>query len=136
MIAASPAVHRLKGTRGAVERAVAAVWDGAEVEEWFEYGGDPYKFKVRAEVTSAGFSQDDWDLIVKVALATKNVRSHLDTVSLSLTNQTRTPLFGAATLAINTLEVFPRSVDELTQNSAVPLFGGAAVALHIIEVYP
>lgn len=34
------------GTRGAVEELLADIYQGAEVEEWFEYGGEPNYFRV------------------------------------------------------------------------------------------
>lgn len=39
-------VHRYKGTKYAVETALRSVYDTVRVTEWFEYGGEPYHFKV------------------------------------------------------------------------------------------
>ena len=39
-------VHRRMGSRTAVETALSDVWPYSVVEEWFEYGGDPYHFRV------------------------------------------------------------------------------------------
>lgn len=39
-------VHRRMGSRTAVETAISDVWPYSIVEEWFEYGGDPYHFRV------------------------------------------------------------------------------------------
>lgn len=136
VIAASPAVHRLKGTRGAVERAVAAVWDGAEVEEWFEYGGDPFKFRIRAELIDKGFSEEDWNLIIKVVFAAKNVRSHLDTVALRFTQNSQSPVYGAALISSHAIEVLPRLPEDLSQQAAVPRFAAFLSAAHTIEIQP
>jgi phage tail P2-like protein len=50
MLAASPEIHRLKGTRGAVERALAALGAVTEITEWFETTpkGTPGTFDVIA----------------------------------------------------------------------------------------
>ena len=36
-------VHRHRGTKAAVERAISAIYPNPKVLEWFEYGGDPYQ---------------------------------------------------------------------------------------------
>ncbi len=39
-------IHRYKGTKYAVEAALKGVYNEAFVKEWFEYGGEPFHFKV------------------------------------------------------------------------------------------
>lgn len=39
-------VHQYKGTKYAVETALRSVYETVRVTEWFEYGGEPYHFKV------------------------------------------------------------------------------------------
>lgn len=39
------------GTRGAVEELLADIYQGAEVEEWFEYGGEPNYFCVAIDIS-------------------------------------------------------------------------------------
>ncbi len=39
-------VHQYKGTKYAVETALRSVYETIRVTEWFEYGGEPYHFKV------------------------------------------------------------------------------------------
>ena len=39
------------GTRGAVEELLADIYQGAEVEEWFEYGGEPTYFRVAIDIS-------------------------------------------------------------------------------------
>ena len=39
------------GTRGAVEELLADIYQGAEVEEWFEYGGKPNYFRVAIDIS-------------------------------------------------------------------------------------
>jgi phage tail P2-like protein len=59
VIRGSVQVHRLKGTKGAVVQALASLGVEGNVSEWFEYGGDPYTFRIDAlieEVFEAGFN--------------------------------------------------------------------------------
>ena len=39
------------GTRGTVEELLADIYQGAEVEEWFEYGGKPNYFRVAIDIS-------------------------------------------------------------------------------------
>ena len=39
-------VHKRMGSRTAVETAISDVYPYSIVEEWFEYGGDPYHFRI------------------------------------------------------------------------------------------
>lgn len=39
------------GTRGAVEELLADIYQGAEVEEWFEYGAEPNYFRVAIDIS-------------------------------------------------------------------------------------
>jgi len=39
-------VHKSKGTVYAVEQVIQDMFGDGEVQEWFEYGGEPYHFKV------------------------------------------------------------------------------------------
>lgn len=39
------------GTRGAIEELLADIYQGAEVEEWFEYGGEPNYFRVAIDIS-------------------------------------------------------------------------------------
>lgn len=39
------------GTRGAVEELLTDIYQGAEVEEWFEYGGEPNYFRVAIDIS-------------------------------------------------------------------------------------
>lgn len=87
VIASSFEVHKRKGTIGSVERAVAAVWGDARVLEWFDYAGDPYKFRVHLQVEIEGFDLSTWDEVEEVVEATKNARSHLETVAVFLTSR-------------------------------------------------
>lgn len=71
-------VHRHLGTVGAVKRAISDVWDAFSLEEWFDYGGDPYHFRVA--VADNDFTISKREEARKLINATKNVRSTLDDI--------------------------------------------------------
>ncbi len=66
------------GTAASVEEAVATIFGIGEIEEWFEYGGEPYHFKVN---TSNINSTDEMiQQLTDIVSTMKNVRSHLESV--------------------------------------------------------
>ena len=69
-------VHRHLGTPGAVERALSDIYPGSEVEEWYNYGGDPYYFRVLLDVTAQRVSISHDDIIQAIKIF-KSRRSHL-----------------------------------------------------------
>lgn len=71
--------HMRKGTKGAVQELVQTVFESGVVSEWFEYGGEPYHFKIDL-LTAPEITQENLDLIVKVVNTVKNVRSWLDSL--------------------------------------------------------
>ncbi|MCZ8520117.1 MULTISPECIES: phage tail protein I [Paenibacillus] len=75
----SIAWHRRKGTPSAVEEVVSAVFVDAEVLEWFQYGGDPYRFKV---VVRDVLDADKYAKIVQAINSVKNTRSWLDNLDV------------------------------------------------------
>lgn len=77
----SIAWHRRKGTPSAVEEVVSTILGGAIVQEWFEYGGEPYYFrviKIDGQVT-----EEMYPKLKRAIDAVKNVRSWIESVSLS-----------------------------------------------------
>lgn len=74
--------HMGAGTPEAVEELVATVFGEGKVEEWFEYGGQPYCFKVR---TDAILTEGMADYFSKMIQQVKNARSHIDSVEIHRT---------------------------------------------------
>lgn len=72
-------LHKFKGTKYAVQRAVATVYQSAVVQEWPEYGGNAYHFRVTL-ITAPMSSTAILDKIVQLINAYKNTRSWLDYV--------------------------------------------------------
>lgn len=47
-------VHRRVGTKAAVVRAISVIYKDTDIEEWFEYDGDPYHFRLLIDATYDG----------------------------------------------------------------------------------
>ncbi|WP_026486679.1 phage tail protein I [Caldanaerobius polysaccharolyticus] len=78
-------VHRYRGTPFAVEEVIQSYFGDGYVQEWFDYGGDPYKFKVVTNNPSVTAEQADQ--FIKVLNKVKNVRSHLETIIVALSGE-------------------------------------------------
>lgn len=75
-------LHRLKGTKYAVQKAVSTVYQSAKVEEWPEYSGEPYHFRVTG-ITAPMNETKTINKLVRLINAYKNTRSWLDYVQFS-----------------------------------------------------
>lgn len=77
-IDASVYLHRHKGTPAAVQRAVDLIFEEAEVQEWFHYGGQPFHFRVVSE--GAFTSERDYQRLIRLIESAKNARSWLEAI--------------------------------------------------------
>lgn len=75
-------LHRLKGTKYAVQKAVSTVYQSAKVEEWPEYSGEPYHFRVTG-ITAPMNGTKNINKLVRLINAYKNTRSWLDYVQFN-----------------------------------------------------
>ncbi len=80
------ALHKMKGTPAGLKRGIyLATGLDAKIHEWFEYGGEPFWFKVQFEVHGADFSPANLRLIFAVVENWKNTRSWLECVATAIT---------------------------------------------------
>lgn len=85
MIKQSDLIHARRGTKWAVEQLIAAYFGDGEIREWFEYGGEPYRYKI---ITSnPGVTQELAAQFQRAIDSSSNVRSWLDTILISLTGE-------------------------------------------------
>ena len=134
--------HRIKGTPAAVLLMAQDAFDAPEILEWFDYGGEPYHFKIR----SHGFKHpsEQWPTFWRGLCTAKNVRSWPDNFEL-IYNEEPVPVYaGIADLHGGKVEVsldkpkffnsetraFAATADLLSGNKAISLqrpklkFGG------------
>lgn len=71
--------HVLAGTRTAVEELVHTIFDTDEVEEWFEYGGTPFCFRIKTEHDFSGSILSDFRHLIRNV---KNTAVALDQIFL------------------------------------------------------
>lgn len=73
-------VHRMLGTKAAVETAISAVYPGTQVKEWFEYDGEPYHFRLLIDATFESIDRDKHQRVLDRVAYYKNLRSVLDDI--------------------------------------------------------
>ncbi|MFZ8785022.1 phage tail protein I [Thermocrinis sp.] len=71
-------LHRYKGTPYAIKKVFESLGLDASLQEWFDYDGNPYKFKVL--VKNIIQDEDTYIRFTKLINEYKNVRSWLDAI--------------------------------------------------------
>ena len=129
LIKTSIAWHRIKGTKAAVEAMVQIISGKNLVTEWFEYGGEPYHFRI-----------DLWDAprtdpentanMVRGIDGSKNIRSWLDEIRVHRDTQ-NTIYIGVAPSIHTICEV----CQELVRDEAVQVQRRIGAVLSVHNVY-
>lgn len=128
-------LHRYKGTPWAIQQVLETLALSGQISEWFQYGGQPYHFKINVDLSTRGIDEATFDALVALITEYKNVRSHLELLSLSLVNRSPVPSIAAATLGGEVATVYPYQLTDLNQNSALQL-GIAHWSVETVTVYP
>ena len=101
-------LHYKRGTVGAVEKVVENIYGVATLEEWFNYGGEPYHFKVYTSNPNASDEMiADLERIVK---ETQNIRSYLEAVIVELM-ENMSLRFGCKVIVMDNVDMKTTGVD-------------------------
>lgn len=76
----SDLVHKILGTKKAVEMVVNDYFEDGEVREWFEYGGDPYHFRVVSENSAS--VEENAAMFLQLLDAVKRKSAWLDALAV------------------------------------------------------
>ena len=124
-------VHKKMGTKYAVEKALGALYPQSEVEEWFQYEGQPHHFHIVCDVTenrvTASFQQ-----IVNAVMMYKRLSSHFDEVvyqaGVGITIETHTDFFLYKNPATGNLlaGTYPQRIRRGTQSGSAIVVGTEA----------
>lgn len=118
LIYSSIAWHRRKGTIGIVEDMVKTISSYAEVVENWDYGGNPYRFRIEIE-TNDTYDVNDISRVVTAVKSVKNVRSRLDSVDFRRTSVASVYMSGAP--VYTTMEVDPILRTTTRTNAPMPM---------------
>jgi phage tail P2-like protein len=134
LIQKSLLLHKKKGTVWAIEEVFKAIKVNARISEWFEYGGDPYKFKIDIDVQNDPITDETIRKLSQYIDTYKNVRSTLESIQINLTNYG--DIVGATALQsgekATVYPYTPREIDISGTSFAVAAFQSVETA----TVYP
>lgn len=101
------------GTSAAVEEILNIVLQNSYtfIQEWFDYNGQPYRFKIK---TNALLEKDSYEYFSDIIKKVKNERSQLDTIDL-FRDISQDVYFGVA----NTSIYYPSIIQEAEQDKEV-----------------
>lgn len=74
-------VHKMLGTKAAVETAISAIYPHTRVLEWWEYGGEPYHFRLDINITNDTINSEKQRRVLERMNFYKSLRSHNDGVT-------------------------------------------------------
>ena len=78
-------VHRYRGTKYACEEVLRGIFGpGSRVEEWYEYGGEPYHYQVCT--TNAAATGEMEQQLRRALEVTQNVRSRLERIIVEMSS--------------------------------------------------
>lgn len=80
-------IHRKNGTKFALIRIFDLLNMNGKVLEWFDYGGEPYQFKVDIDVSEKGITEESLILLERLIQIYKNRRSWLEALNVFLTSR-------------------------------------------------
>ena len=126
--------HRIKGTPAAVEEAAKIVFGRSWIEEWFEYGGNPYMFKLNVEASNRGASSADLILLEQLINAYKNKRSWLEVINIFLTTNGSIFLGGCMNSGED-ITVYPWSPTETVSTGKIDL-ASINQSIETTTIYP
>lgn len=128
-------IHRIKGTKKALEMVLEMLDMRGRITEWFEYGGEPYHFRVELlEITNKGLSDDSLALLDRLIEAYKNKRSWLEAINIFLTGKGKIYL-ASALQAGEQITVYPWQPGMIETKGHARL-GSASMSVETLTVYP
>lgn len=100
-------VHRRKGTIGALKEALSGLHFDVQLLEWFNQApaGDPYTFQLIMNADQIGISQAAMQGLFEVINRTKNLRSHMD--DITIIQQVDAPTHVAVVAAVGNIITLP-----------------------------
>lgn len=134
-INSSNALHKQKGTPAALTTVLKTLNFTGYAEEWFQYEGDPYMFKVWIESNGTDITVERLQMLEKLIQKFKNNRSHLEILNIYASTQSKMNF--ASTIATGeSITVYPWSPKAI-ELSANTRFGAAVInTTEVFTVYP
>jgi phage tail P2-like protein len=125
--------QRYKGTAAAVEEMVETVFPKGKVQEWFEYGGDPFKFKV--STTDRVTDPSKIPQIFKAIETVKNKRSKLESLTIER-DKDMNSYIGVASSQSSIVQINPFFMPKEQDSKENIFVSNFCTQTNIITIYP
>jgi phage tail P2-like protein len=137
VIKASPDVHRHKGTRFAIDKALGALNLPLTLTEWFQYSGQPYTFRINIDLRGQDrpWTSSDQQLVYRTAIKSKNVRSYLENIGVKRDVKGQVG-FGAFLKTSSTIRIEPPTLTEVNLPRPYVYMAGAWKLRTLFKIYP
>ena len=120
------------GTKAAVETALSAVYPDAKVQEWFDYGGEPYHFRISFDRGNEDIGSVHYQRVMRLITFYKNLRSHFDGIffRIPLTTNVATGYVGSG-VRLQTCQRVRADVAVPSTIAAPKLYAGIGVRTQV-----
>jgi phage tail P2-like protein len=136
-------VHQIKGTVGAIRRALSGLNAEIELTEWFENGGVPFTAQLTAlarnNLTSDGDTLLTPELIAqmwRIVAATKPARSQIYFGVGVQTDVNMTLSAGASSQSINRVQITPEVDNNLNTSAVYVSAGTTSTSINRVAIAP
>ncbi|MFJ5766733.1 phage tail protein I [Lysinibacillus sp. NPDC093210] len=106
LVKSSISLHRKKGTPAAIHLVFNKLALDSKLKEWFQYGGEPYNFKIEVNIEDKSISEETFSSLITMINEYKNIRSHLEKIDVFFTTNCKTQV-GACSIFGEEISVFP-----------------------------
>ncbi|GAQ24209.1 phage tail protein I [Tepidanaerobacter syntrophicus] len=108
--------HKRKGTPAAVEEIVTEIFGKGQVEEWFEYDGKPYMFKIHTRDLID--SEEKYTKIIDAINTVKNTRSWLEKIVIEH-DRVMDFRIGVGSRKLKTMIFNPYKIEDITVSGRI-----------------
>lgn len=128
-------MHRKNGTKYALNRIFDILNLRGVINEWFEYNGDPYYFRVEIlEVSQCGLNQETIELLERLVKTYKNNRSWIEVINIYLTSIAKTK-FATTIGSGEEITVYPWMQTKIQTSAKIQNASGMQM-IETLAVYP
>ena len=128
-------VHKTLGTKAAVETAIRAIYPLTTVEEWFEYNGEPYHFRLNIDITSDSGDRERQRRVLERLNYYKSLRSHNDGVRYFLVPEKSWAMAGGLFVGSREIDRATIKVPELARpgGKTIVIAGGGLAGTRSVD---
>lgn len=126
-------VSSTKGTATAIREIITTIHGGARLEEWFDYGGDPFHFKIEIDAFKRGIDEGGYEKLMEIISAYNSAGTVLEAIIVNL-RAAGYSYIGGVTISGDVANVMPEVITNLSSQGralmgACNLSGESAVVL-------